>query len=162
AGGHFSLVLPVGEYILRATRDGYISNYREAIRVQSNLALQRTIRLLRSSDAPAAGSDEPATNTPSDLTWLLRHLDRTVLRDESPVGYGTDGSTISTQSIWTPSRSHTSSPLLALPDLSGQVNFVASSSLASSSGRMPEAWTREIAYVAVGAPVGTLGDWSVR
>src|SRR4051812_18124727 len=37
--GRFALTLPVGEYILRATRDGYVSTYREAVRIQSSTTL---------------------------------------------------------------------------------------------------------------------------
>ena len=32
--GRFAIALPVGEYVLRATRAGYVSTYREPVRVQ--------------------------------------------------------------------------------------------------------------------------------
>src|SRR5436190_8279339 len=35
--GHFTLPLPPGDYVLRATRDGYISTYREVVRVQPDI-----------------------------------------------------------------------------------------------------------------------------
>ena len=39
--GHFSLALAPGEYVLRAARDGYVSTYREPIRVQTSASIER-------------------------------------------------------------------------------------------------------------------------
>ena len=47
ARGQFSLALPPGEYILRALCEGYVSAYREPIRIQSSAQLQRDITLTR-------------------------------------------------------------------------------------------------------------------
>ena len=51
--GRFALTLPAGEYILRATREGYVSTYREPVRVQSSTTLQRNITLVRQGAAPS-------------------------------------------------------------------------------------------------------------
>src|SRR4051794_6433683 len=47
ATGQFMLQLPPGEYILRAAREGYVSTYREPVRIQSSTELQRNIILIR-------------------------------------------------------------------------------------------------------------------
>src|SRR5690349_10201573 len=44
--GRFTLSLPPGQYVLRATREGYVSTYREAVRIQSDVALRRSITLV--------------------------------------------------------------------------------------------------------------------
>ena len=49
--GRFSLSLPASEYILRATRPGYVSTYREPVRVLPSVPLERNITLLRQSTA---------------------------------------------------------------------------------------------------------------
>src|SRR5690606_20666732 len=51
--GRFSLRLPPGPYVLRATRDGYISTYRELIDVRREITISRSITLIR-----AAGLEE--------------------------------------------------------------------------------------------------------
>jgi Carboxypeptidase regulatory-like domain/TonB dependent receptor-like, beta-barrel len=109
--GQFSLALPPGEYILRATCDGYLSTYREPVRVQTSASLQRDITLTRLGLAPvqpvllastagastagaattAAGSASttpaPPGETPpgehahTEAAWRLRHLTRSILRD---------------------------------------------------------------------------------
>src|SRR5262245_55112707 len=45
--GSFSLDLPAGEYILRAACDGYVSTYREPVRVQTSALLEKTITITR-------------------------------------------------------------------------------------------------------------------
>src|SRR4029453_18783709 len=51
--GKFAMALAPGDYVLRATRDGYISTYREAVRIQTAALVEREITLFR-PDAPAA------------------------------------------------------------------------------------------------------------
>ena len=58
-----------------------------------------------------------------------------------------------------PARAATS--YFANTDFSGQVNFLTTSALGSADGWRPEDWSRGIAYVAFGAPLGT-GEWLVR
>src|SRR4030095_2661214 len=69
--GQFILALPPGEYIRRATCDGYLSTYREPVRVQTSASLQRDITLTRQGLSPArpvllassAGAATTATRT---------------------------------------------------------------------------------------------------
>ena len=112
ARGQFSLALPPGEYLLRALCEGYVSAYREPIRIQSSAQLQRDITLTRqgvtgasrpvvlaSAGPPgatarsgAAAPPEPAVTGDSSTgdhahtaaAWRLRHLTRSILRDGAP------------------------------------------------------------------------------
>lgn len=170
--GRFHLTLAPGAYILRAIRDGYISTYREAVEVRSDTPLRRNIMLLRAgaSDVVLAAMTQlppdaaesavepasPAPAAPSETVWRLRHLPRTVLRDQ-------------TRTIWDdddPARADVSQRLalasIANADLSGHVDFLTTSALAASGDPVQAAWPRGIAYVVLGAPVGDYGNWSVR
>jgi hypothetical protein len=72
AKGRFQLFLPPGEYILKATRAGYVSTYREPVSVQSSTLLERNITLVRQAGAAV---DPAVDNQPAetDLAWRLRH-----------------------------------------------------------------------------------------
>ncbi len=188
--GRFSLALPPGEYVLRATRDGFVSTYREPIRVQTNVPIERNITIVRRGVTPsgrpiaAAGlglagltginrppelvDDEKLDHAHDEAAWRLRHLARSVLRDEGagavgapqPSGrftpYATVLETLATESA------RTAGGWLSGTDFTGQVNFLTVGSVTPSSGWAPTAFPRGIAYASVSAPVGSAGDWVVR
>lgn len=168
--GRFSLRLAPGPYVLRATRDGYISTYREAVYIKGDAQLKRTITMLRSDevldnlilasmvqpvsdiddDREASPAEVPVTR-PSDTAWRLRHLPRTALRDTALAAWQDEADAPAS-----------SSTRLRLADFNGQVDFLTTSTL-PASGELPgEDWPRSVAYVVLGAPVGVHGDWSVR
>ena len=72
ARGRFQMTVPPGDYVLRATRNGYVSNYRESVRVQSASALERTITLVRQEQTVTA--KRPDDHSHTELAWRLRHL----------------------------------------------------------------------------------------
>ena len=101
--GRYALALPPGEYILRAARDGYVSTFREPVRMQTSVELERNITLVRqgvtarpamlagvgdfpsllqlpgSASTSATGKD--ADHAHDEAAWRLRYLPRTALRD---------------------------------------------------------------------------------
>jgi hypothetical protein len=185
--GRFAISLPAGEYVLRATRAGYVSTYREPVRVQSSARLERNITLVRDrapdarqvlsasllgSPLPAASAtqsvQDDADHAHSELAWRLRHLPRTALRDTSgsrtALGDADGAASFARPASFVdwaferPARAATS--YFANTDFSGQVNFVTTSALGAGGWR-PDDWSRGIAYVAFGAPLGT-GEWLVR
>jgi len=176
--GRFALSLLPGEYILRASHDLYISTYREPVRINSSARLERDITLWRPGStsepdaitaAMAKAGQTPSIAAPdhshSDTAWRLRHLIRTVLRDESgvartPVDPQPTDDAGATRSQAGPAR--LAAGLLAGTDFSGQFNFLTSSTAGGPSGWVPDQWPRGIAYVAVGAQAGALGDWRMR
>lgn len=156
--GRYSLSLPPGEYILRAARDGYVSTYREPVRMQTSATLERNITLLRQggpanvSLLPSAGDKEDHAH--DEAAWRLRYLPRTALRD---IGQG-NGMTLSDAF----EAASTPASILTNTGLSGQVNYLTASLLPSSTPGQSADWGRSIAFASVGAPVGDVGDWVVR
>ena len=167
--GRFSLALLPGEYVLRAAREGYVSTYRELIRVQTSGLIERTITVARQATARLADVvGGPLGRTPtfiddakdddgtahSEAAWRLRHLPQTAIRDVSPSN-GLDERARNYASV-------SSTALFANTAFSGTVNFLTTGSLSAASGWLPSELPRGIAGVAVGAPVGSFGDWFVR
>jgi TonB dependent receptor/Carboxypeptidase regulatory-like domain len=182
--GHFALAVPAGDYILRAAREGYVSTYREAVRVNMSAQLERNITLLRQgvrtpdrsvltasvvhtlpAGAEQIGAAVPTDHSHTEAAWRLRHIPRSVLRDGmSPVDRPADtfrpGRSILDQAFAGSAR--TAASFFTETDFSGQINFLTTSAVDGSRGWLPAQWARGIASIAIGAPVGTHGDWSVR
>jgi len=188
--GRFRLALPPGEYILRASHAGYVSTFREPVRVQTSSTLERDITLVRlavagehllasvpvgavmqPADPALLPAGAPGPHAHSELAWRLRHLRRTILRDAGPASAGFDEDGRRTDRF-EPHRSfldralsgsaRAATSFFADTDFTGHVNFLTSGSLAPEPGWRPERWSAGIALVSVGAPVGPFGDWTVR
>jgi hypothetical protein len=185
--GRFSLVLEPGEYVLRVSRAGYISTYREAVHVRSSAPLKREITLVKADTAvlraglPATavpGQPEPSpagepagragVHAHSEAAWRLRHLRRSVLRD-SGMGLVFDppeSDTFSRRaSRFDPSAdgaARLASSLFSGADFTGQVNFLTTSLLDTSVGWLPDTWPRRIASFTIGSVQGVRGDWRMR
>jgi TonB dependent receptor-like, beta-barrel/Carboxypeptidase regulatory-like domain len=180
-GGRFRMALPAGEYVLRASRSGYVSTYREAVLVRTSAPVERTITLRRTTEparriltaglagaTPVPLGDDPATDEgQSEAAWRLRHLPRTVLRQVSPDRIWGTGAGLSVPTLPAavlaaargPSATTTS---FVDRSLSGQVNLLTTDVFGSTGGSPTGAWPHGVAYVAVRAPVGSYGEWSVR
>jgi hypothetical protein len=139
--GRYSLLLPPGDYVLRATRDGYVSTYREPVRIQGSALLERTITLVR-QDLNVVDPNHAHT----EMAWRLRHLPRGVLRD------GQD---------WTNTAGRASA-LPAFDNLSGQVNLLTTGVATPPSAWIPSSLPRGVAFVEFGAPVIGHGSWTLR
>ena len=152
--GRFQILLPPGNYVLKAARIGYLSTYREPVRVDSSTRLERTITLTRQNESPFAPPADAHSHT--DLAWQLRHLPRSVLRDES----GTSGAGSQTAA---PARDNRSNRWAFLDqEFTGQVNLLTTASTNPLSAPHATATPRGVAFIVVGAPVGVTGDWRVR
>jgi len=179
--GAFNLALVPGEYVLRATRDGYVSPYKELVRIGASQRLQRNIMITKQPDVPqrkvllagmtpsltgerTAAGPPPATGE-SVKDWYLRHLPRTILRD----GTGTKDSNradfkyLPSFLDWVVAESaQAATSFFADTHFSGQINVLTTSAMSSSQGWLPDSLPRGVAYLAVGAPVGVHGDWRLR
>jgi hypothetical protein len=178
--GRFTLPLPPGEYILRASRDGYVSTLREPVRIYSSAPIERNILLIRRRTADAApaaieqliAGTRPDDHAHSDLAWRLRHLRPNVLRDEAPArGRGEadaasaaprapDAVSLFDRAFHGSARAATA--FFRDTDFIGQVNWVTTGSVDLSGAAPAASFSGSVAYLAVGAPVGTHGAWSVR
>jgi hypothetical protein len=92
--------LPSGQYVLRVNHAGYVSTRREGIRVGSTAAEVDRIQL-RKADTELSGrpvlaagmSALPVADNPtsedgdnhSDTAWRLRHIKRSILKDDGSV-----------------------------------------------------------------------------
>lgn len=167
--GQFRMSLAPGAYILRATRDGYVSAYREVVQVRPDVPLRRNITLMRADtgDAvlasverqlPSTGTDagvEPAAPSrpgPTETVWRLRHLPRTVLRERVAAVRDDD----------TPTADAGRAAATVLAELDGHVDFLTTSAVSATGEPSDAEWPRSVAYVVLGAPVGGHGNWSVR
>ena len=179
--GRFALVLPAGEYLLRAVRDGYLSTYREPIRVQPNRSVQRRITLVRDeSVATVSAQQEPAAvatvpvpeelHGHGEMAWRLRHLKRSVLRDEALLPATEEPETPFDQPMtltgWVDrtlgQTARGAGSFFSDTDFTGHVNLLTTSALPGISNIAPDDWSRTIANILVGAPVGEAGDWAIR
>ena len=186
--GRYALTLPPGEYILRAARDGYVSTFREPVRMQTSVELERNITLVRqgvtgrpamlagvgdfpsllqlpgSASTSATGKD--ADHAHDEAAWRLRYLPRTALRDVAPGADVVTGDTVDPRehpgySYAAPDGSSGSS-VFANAGLKGQVNYLTTNLLPSSSFNTGTDLARGVASASVGAPVGNVGDWIVQ
>jgi len=118
--------------------------------------------------AAEAGDD----HSHSDTAWRLRHLKRSVLKDidgpliladESVTAPAAGGSgTFFGRAFESSARAAAS--LFSDLALNGQVNLVTTGAFSGTSDLLsPNTFAASsVAYISVGAPVGSLGDWAVR
>ena len=128
--------------------------------------------------APPAKDDStqapPVEDDRSETTWRIRHARRGVLKDvEIPTELWADGDDdpASTDGLLPvaflgraiESPAHLATALLADAELTGQVNFLTTGSFNSPQDLFSaDTLSRNIAYVRVGAPVGSDGNWTAR
>ena len=108
--GRFSLALPAGEYILRATLERNITLLRQSTADEQPLVLASVLppQTRPPSSAPVAEGD----HAHSDMAWRLRNLPRTVLRDDGTM----PGATFErASSDFTPDRSFIAAPSHSCP-----------------------------------------------
>ncbi len=186
SNGMFRLPLVPGDYVLRATRDGYVSPYKEWVRIGGSARIERNITITKQVGLPerrvllasvgltgldSVGRDlTKSTDLDESLrAWYLRHLPRTVLRDGSGSGAGEPADRpddfrggLSFLDWAVSGSAHATTSFFSETDFSGQVNFLTTNAVSSSQGWLPDQLPRGIAYLAVGAPVGVHGDWRLR
>jgi hypothetical protein len=182
ASGRFVLGLPSGEYLLRAHRDGYISNYSDIVRVRPSTSIERTITMTKATPArtvmvagiagSAVETSKPQLvdpNHPQDLTgWYLKNLKRPILRDSGTVvaeaardqNFKPHTNGFFDWALTSSARLATS--FFAGTDFSGQVNFLTTSAIDPPSGWSQPEMPNSVAYLSVSAPIGGVGDWHVR
>ena len=177
--------LPLGPYLLRAHLQGHVASRAKIIQVERSSGGSSVIQLTRrvNADQPApvlaagvgtAGvdsdpGDDAETHDHGEVSWRLRHLKRSVLKDASIglVGLVKDGSFLESSFDQLARAVGTSTRLAAafLTDLplSGQVDFLTSTSfdrpqdLFSADTGLP----RGVAFVSLQAPTDQ-GRWKMR
>jgi hypothetical protein len=117
-----------------------------------------------------AGSPPLSDDHAHDETaWRLRHLKPTALRDVTASSgldteaarpdFNVTGSFVDAIML---ESARAAASYFTGTDFTGQVNFLTTGSIAPAGSGMPADVPHGIAYLAVGAPVGSAGDWTVR
>jgi hypothetical protein len=179
-----------GPYLVRAVLPGYSSSRRELVQVLPATSAWQAFRLSRLSSAetaladrqvqaagfpgvPASG-DEVTDHDHGSIAWRIRHLKRTVLRDEGPQPAGTPDNKGDDLDAWLAgeeadrlaraSTAHATA-LGWLPDLplSGEVQLLTTSTFDSteqlfSAANVPAG----VAYFAIGSPAGGRASWAAQ
>jgi outer membrane receptor protein involved in Fe transport len=181
--GRFTFeTLSPGPYFVRVHLSGYIAPRAQMVEVRSSTRTSSTISLRRAgsntvleagliqSEPPAGTTFEPqapAADTPSnraddesEMSWRLRHIRRGVLKESelpdvilveerpSADGHG---------------LTRLAAGFFADTPFSGQLNLLTTGSFDTPRQLFtPENLSKGVAYVRLGAPVGSQADWSIR
>ena len=191
--GRFTInALPAGEYMVRAHLAGFTASRRESVRIGGQVANVPDLQIRRLDAVTGTSGDKPIASRPivaagfqlpqaektdaepadktehphTDLAWRLRHLKRSVLKNESGAVIVTaDNTEFEQESFLGKTFGGAASLATALftdVPFDGEVNLLTSSALGPGSlfgggAGLP----RGIAYFAIGSPTRA-GDWTVR
>jgi len=187
-GGRFELrTLSPGPYLVRAHLSGYVASRGQVVDVRSSSRSASSIALRRAnapapmpvlaaglaltpdspSTPPADGDDSSAGgDTHSDIAWRLRHARRGILKDATVPDEILVDDTPPDQSVFgrtMGSSARLASSLFSATPFSGQVNLLTTGSFDTPQQLFStDNFSRSIAYLALGAPVGEHADWTVR
>jgi len=124
------------------------------------------------ADAPAADEGDSANgDNHGEVAWRLRHARRGILKDADVPEEIVVGDTPPDTNIWgggsvlgaMSSPARLASNLFATTTFTGQVNLLTSGSFDTPQNLFSgDSFSRSIAYLALGAPVGDKADWTVR
>ena len=173
--------LPPGPYIVRAHLAGFLAarstmvNVRPSGRSASSFTLRRegsghAPRITEAAVAAIGAAPEtakPEDRNESDFAWRLRHLKRGVLRNAAYGIPARDDDWFLTDSFEFIGRAFGTSAkatraLFSDLSLGGQVNFLTTGAFDNPLQLLQLERTSGVAFFALGAPVGTHGEWTVR
>jgi hypothetical protein len=188
--GRFELrTLTPGPYLLRAHLSGYVASRGQVVEVRSSSRSSSSIALRRANpssmpvvaagigttgevapqlDEGATAAEPTSTDNHSEIAWRLRHARRGILKDadvpdEILVGDTPPDATVFAGHGWAGSAGRAASNLFASTPFSGQVNLLTTGSFETPQQLFTtDNFSRSIAYLALGAPVGDRADWTVR
>jgi hypothetical protein len=175
--------LAAGNYVLRVHLPGFVSSRREGVRVGPAPVEVAKIQMHRLDDGPlaarpilTAGVALPTGDNPtadgdnhSETAWRLRHIKRSVLKQDGGVVSIADAASEQPVPPGNPSifgrafdnaASMAASFFTATP-FSGEVNFLTTSALGAGPLLFSDFVPRGVAYMSIGAPAAS-GRWDVR
>jgi hypothetical protein len=188
--GRFELnTLPPGPYLVRAHLAGFVASRGQVVEVRASTRASSSIALRHTNTAPktlaagvGGGDVEPAdlstpdpapiTNTDDhgELAWRLRHIRRGILKDatvpdllagDEPDTDFLGPSALLGRAVGSPARLATN--FFSGTPFSGQVNLLTTGMFDSPQQLFSaDNFSRSVAYLALGAPVGETGDWTMR
>ncbi len=168
-----------GPYLVRAHLEGYLPARSSMVTVRPSSLTLSTFTMRRAGPASdprvaRAGlgvtDTDPATpggsRDDSEVAWRLRHLKRSILRDttafadipaEEEEWFLTDSIELLGRAVGSSAR-----VLFADSPLNGQVNLLTTGAFDTPGQLLQLERTRGVTFVALGAPVGVHGDWTVK
>ena len=177
--------LPSGEYQLRVHLPGFVTTRRDRVRVNANTADVSSIQLRRADDAaltartvltagivtPTGDNPKPDDDNHSETAYRLRHIKRSVLKQDGGVvsiadaalGSEFDGDS-ATGSIFgraLDSAANMAASFFTATPFSGEVNFLTTSAFGPGPLLFSDFVPRGVAYMSIGAPAAS-GRWDVR
>jgi hypothetical protein len=178
--------LPSGEYQLRVHLPGFISTRRDGVRVNaatadvSKIQLRRADATLAARPILTAGVELPSGENAaaegdnhSETAWRLRHIKRSVLKQDGSVVSIADAARDSDLTGGGPSApgsifgrafdsaANMAASFFTATPFSGEVNFLTTSALGSGPLLFSDFVPRGVAYMSIGAPAAS-GRWDVR
>jgi hypothetical protein len=176
--------LPSGEYQLRVHRAGFVTTRRDRVRVDAAPADVNKIQMRRADDAAlaartvlAAGLTVPSAENPtadddnhSETAWRLRHIKRSVLKQDNGVvsiadaARGSEFEGDPAGSIFgraLDSAASMAATFFTATPFSGEVNFLTTSAFGPGPLLFSDFVPRGVAYMSIGAPAAS-GRWDVR
>jgi hypothetical protein len=187
--GHFALgALPPGGYLLRASLAGFAASPREYIEVAPSAREVRRIQLRRLGDPtagvrpilvaggaaageavaaaePTADSDA-GTHPHNETAWRLRHLRRNILKNRGAAAAADDEAPDAPGGVSFldgPLSAPAGLALFAGVPFTGELNLLTTGAFDRPADLFSiDGLPRGVAYLAIGAPVGTHGNWRAR
>ena len=175
--------LPAGAYQLRVHLPGFVTTRRDRVRVDAAAADVSRIQMRRTDDAPlaartilAAGiaptgdNPSPDDDNHSETAWRLRHIKRSVLKQDGGVVSIADaarGSELDNETAGSifgralDSAATMAATFFTATPFSGEVNFLTTSAFGPGPLLFSDFVPRGVAYMSIGAPAAS-GRWDVR
>lgn len=192
--GRFAIdALPAGDYLVRAHLTGFTASKRESVRVGRSVVLVPQLQLRRLApvvgtsgektlpsrpivaagflpqpergDSESAGGAGKDDHPHSDLAWRLRHLKRSILKNESGAVIATAEETELPQGSILgrafDGAAGLAAALFSDVPFTGEVNLLTSSAFGPGELFGGQGLPRGIAYFAIGSPTPA-GEWTMR
>jgi hypothetical protein len=192
--GRFAIdALPAGDYVVRAHLTGFVASKRESVRVGSSIVVAPQLQVRRLAPVVGTSGEKTLPSRPivaagflpqpdrqdsdsadgaakdghshSDLAWRLRHLKRSILKNESgAVIASAEEPEIPQSSILGrafDSAAGIAAALFSDVPFTGEVNLLTSSAFGPGELFGGQGPPRGIAYLAIGSPTPA-GEWTVR
>ena len=189
--GHFAIdALPAGEYMVRAHLTGFAASRREAVRVTGAVTNIPQLQMRRLDQVTGTSGDKTLPSRPivaagfqlpqaeatagesaegdhphSELAWRLRHLKRSVLKNESGTAIVAADDTSFTQGNFfgraLDSAAGLATALFTDVPFTGEVNLLTTSAFGPDNLFAEGGLPRGIAYFSIGSPTPA-GEWTMR
>ena len=175
--------LAAGDYALRVRLQGFVTTRRDGVRVGPSAVEVAKILMYRVDDGTlaarpilTAGVSLPSGDNPTaegdnhtETAWRLRHIARSVLKDNGDVISIADAASEQPIPAGNPSifgrafdnAANMAASFFTATPFSGEVNFLTTSALGNGPLLFSDFVPRGVAYMSIGAPAAS-GRWDIK